>query len=118
MLQLTSRSRGRYGDDFLLQRACLCVDNFSAAHFLPLELLLPSFPTAGIKVPIFRILLLTASSDNFGLKTKVGEEILAEPHALKFLKSLQGEPSYDCLKFARGFVILRPKIRVEVLQRF
>ena len=93
MLQLTSRSRGRYGDDFLLQRACLCVDNFSAPLFLPLELLLPSFPTAGIKVPIFRILLLTASSDSFGLKTKVGERILADPQALEFLKSIQGDSS-------------------------
>ena len=57
--------------------------------------------TAGLKVPNFRILLLTASSDNFGLKIKVREEILAESQALKFLKSVQGEPSYDCLKFVR-----------------
>ena len=54
--------------------------------------------TAWLKVPIFRILLLTASSDNVGLKIKVREEILADPQALEFLKSVQGEPSYGCLK--------------------
>ena len=59
------------------------------------------------KVPIFCILPLTASSDNFGLKIKVREDILAEPHALEFLKSVQREPSYGCLKFIRGLAILR-----------
>ena len=61
----------------------------------------------GLKVPIFRILLLTASSDKVGLKIKVREEILAEPQALEFLKSVQGEPSYSCLKSIRGLAILR-----------
>ena len=60
-----------------------------------------------LKVPIFCILPLTASSDSFDLKIKVREEILAEPQALEFLKSVQGEPSYDCLKFIRGLAILR-----------
>ena len=60
-----------------------------------------------LKVPIFRILLLTASSDSFGLKTKVGEKILADPQALEFLKSVQGEPSYGCLKSIRRLAILR-----------
>ena len=64
-----------------------------------------------LKVPIFCILLLTDSSDSFGLKIKVVEEILAEPHALEFLKSFKYEPSYGCLKFIRGFAILRPEIR-------
>ena len=66
-----------------------------------------------LKVPIFRILPLTASSDSFGLKTKVIEEILTESQALEFLKSVQGEPSYDCLKFVGGFAILRPDSMVR-----
>ena len=57
---------------------------------------------------------LTLSSDSFGLKIKVREEIIAESQALEFLKSVQGEPSYGCLKFVRGFAILRPKLRGEV----
>ena len=52
-----------------------------------------------LKVQIFCILLLTASSDSFGLKIKVVEEIHAESQALKFSKSVQGKPSYGCLKF-------------------
>ena len=55
-----------------------------------------------LKVPVFRILPLTASSVSFGLETKVIEEINAESQALKFLKSVKGEPSYGCLKFVRG----------------
>ena len=61
-----------------------------------------------VKVPIFRILLLTTSSDKVGLKIKLREEILAEPHALELLKSIKGDPSYVRLKFVRRFVILRP----------
>ena len=67
-----------------------------------------------LKVPIFRILQLTDSSDSFGLKIKVREEILAEPHALEFLKSVQREPSYGCLKFILGFAILRHEMREEI----
>ena len=64
-----------------------------------------------LKVPIFCILLLTASSDSFGLKIKVVEEIHAESQALKFLKSVKYEPSYGCLKLKSGFAILRSEIR-------
>ena len=60
-----------------------------------------------VKVPIFRILLLTTSSDKVGLKIKLREEILADPQALGFLKSVQGEPSYGCLKSIRRLAILR-----------
>ena len=56
-----------------------------------------------VKVPVFSILPLTASSVSFGLETKVIEEINAESQALKFLKSVKEEPSYGCLKFVRGF---------------
>ena len=63
------------------------------------------------KVPIFCILLLTASSDSFGLKIKVVEQIHAEPHVLEFLKSVKYKPSYGCLKFKSGFAILRSEIR-------
>ena len=69
-------------------------------------LLLGTYCCKKLKVPIlsqFRILPLTASSVSFGLETKVIEEINAEPQALKFLKSVEGEPSYGCLKFVRGF---------------
>ena len=51
-----------------------------------------------LKVPIFCILPLTASSDSFDLKIIVVEEILAEPQALEFLKSVKFEPSYGCIK--------------------
>ena len=71
-----------------------------------------------LKVPIFCILLLTASSDSFGLKIKVEEENLAEPQALEFLKSVKYEPSYICLKFFRGFAILRPEIREDEFMDF
>ena len=64
-----------------------------------------------LKVPIFCILLLTASSDSFGLKIKVVEEIHAESQALEFLKSVKYEPSYGCLKFLFGFTIPKPEIR-------
>ena len=64
-----------------------------------------------LKVPIFCILLLTTSSDSFGLKNKVGEEILAEPQVLEFLKSVKYELSYGCLKFKSGFAILRLEIQ-------
>ena len=63
------------------------------------------------KVPIFCILLLTASSDSFGLKTKALEEIHAESQALEFLKSVKYEPSYSCLKFKRGFEMLISEMR-------
>ena len=64
-----------------------------------------------LKVPIFRILQLTASSDSFGLKIKVLEEIHAESQALEFLKSVKYQPRYGCLKLKSGFAILRPEIR-------
>ena len=64
-----------------------------------------------LKVPIFCILLLTDSSDSFGLKIKVVEEILAEPQALEFLKSVKYKPSYGCLKFVRRYAMLRSEIR-------
>merc|ERR1712212_568742 len=65
-----------------------------------------------LKVPIFCILLLTASSDSFGLKIKVLEEIHAESQALEFLKSVKYEPRNGCLKFIR-----RKKSMFEVHQR-
>ena len=56
-------------------------------------------------------MLLTDSSDRFGLKIKVGEEILAESQALEFLKSVNYKPRFGCLKLKSGFAILRSEIR-------
>ena len=65
-----------------------------------------------VKVPIFCILLLTASSDSFGLKKKDLEEIRAELQALEFFKSVKYEPRNGCLKFIR-----RKKSMFEVCQK-
>ena len=54
---------------------------------------------------------LTAWSESFGPKWKVLEKIRAESQTLKFSKSVKYEPSYGCLKFKRGFEMLRSEMR-------